>query len=302
MNKYKKIVCCILLTFTSTFVTSQILCEKNVEENIICSNQELNALSNNFLKLYSEYKVINSNFSESTKSELNNKLQQCAEDVSCISGSLISSINILKNNLENSQKENNKSTIQEQVPVSDKNTNGNNPVVIPSEKNSQIKDQTPDTWDIVSLLKDPYVYGAIIYLILFGFLNFAKNNPDAALFVTNILYWSIGFPILLTWMLIKIVFNKSKSNYVDLSAGSGSSKNEVDDKKIDHPDWETVDIEFQETSGGWKRITSIEYRGNEQEISHGMKSGLNSLVHRGSGSSGRVRAKGRRTKTIYDIS
>ena len=178
MIKSTKILFCLFLTFTSTFVSSQNLCEKNVEENIICSNQELNALSNNFLKLYSEYKFINSNFSESTKSELNNKLQQCAEDVSCINGSLISSINILKNNLENSQKENNKSTIQEQVPFSDKNTNGNNQVVSPSEKNNQIKDQTPDSSGIISFLKDPYVYGAIIYLILFGFLNFAKNNPD----------------------------------------------------------------------------------------------------------------------------
>jgi hypothetical protein len=156
--------------------------------------------------------------------------------------------------------------------------------------------------EIMNSLKDPYIYGAIIYLILFGFLYFAKSRPEVAIFVTKILYWSIGFPFLLSWSLIKILFRKSKNNNIDTSVSSGSSNDENHVNKMAHPEWETIDIEYQEKSGGWKRITSIEYRGNEQEISNGMKSGLNSVIHTGSGSSGRVRAKGRRTKTIYDIS
>jgi uncharacterized protein len=300
---YKKILILIFLSFASTFALSQIICEKYDEENLICSSQELNQLSTNFLKFYNEYKIIDSEFSENLKSKLNEQLLQCAEDIVCMTGSISSSISVLKNNLEISQKEKNNKSINDAVAsVGVKNITETNQVSINSEINTITAEQAHNSRDIISLIKDPYVYGFIIYLLLFVFLYFAKNNPDAAIFVTNILYWSIGFPILLTWIFLKLILKKSNYSQNEPSVSAGSLKRENHVKKNDHPERETIDIEYQTSSGAWARMHSFEYLGNDQEISHAMKNGLNTAMLKGSGSTGKVRAKGRRTKTIYDIS
>ena len=67
-----------------------------------------------------------------------------------------------------------------------------------------------------------------------------------------------------------------------------------------YPDRETIDIEFQSTSGNWSRLHSFDYLGNDQQISHAMDNAERSAALKGNSVTGRIRAKGRRTKSIYE--
>ena len=273
-------------------------CEKanNPTDIAVCSDENLSKKDDENSVLFKTAEAIDKNSTNEIRRKSYSEKMKCESNLECLSNSYVESMSaystiiasapsnqLSTSTSENSQKETGISNIPTDPIVNNTTTNTSN------ESNLSL-------WIFL---------GA--YLIFIGFLHYAKENPDAAILTTKFLYYTVGFPLLASIYILKNLQRLiSKSGGGSSSSSSSSFPSAKNSSSNDsthnnqYPDRETIDIEFQSTSGNWSRLHSFEYLGNDQQISHAMDNAERSAALKGNSVTGRIRAKGRRTKSIYE--
>lgn len=135
-----------------------------------------------------------------------------------------------------------------------------------------------------------------IYIFIVVILRLFKNIS----WFNKLLYWIIGLPFVIIGFLFfsnirgENLINPSRS-WTNKETDNLSS-NSSNDLNIDK---ERVEIQYQQKGGNWRTLQIVN-NNLDQTIAHGMNS-VNKIISRQTGNTGRIRAKGLKTGTIYDI-
>jgi hypothetical protein len=157
-----------------------------------------------------------------------------------------------------------------------------------------------------------------VYLLIVGFLYLLTKIYSTKNFLTKTLFFVVGFPFVLIGWFVKLLNMRSGSHrYVDENQTSGDDDDESNTSKkyfsfgkssstsnttmsqTSNDGRETVEIQYQQTGGNWRTLQVVN-NNLDQTIAHGMNS-VENIISKQSGNTGRVRAKGKKTGTIYDI-
>ena len=155
------------------------------------------------------------------------------------------------------------------------------------------------------MLRDTSLNLVVIGLYLLIVLFLRTKGKDSWFF--QILYWVIGFPFALLGLVLGILGFVGGS-LSGSSVGSGEvsrgkkSRESVDpeySRKKYSDNRETVEIQYQQIGGSWRTL-NVTSNNLDQTISHAMNNAERN-VRKMSGVNGRLRAKGKKTGSIYDI-
>jgi uncharacterized protein len=267
-------------------------CDKatNPTDIAVCSDIELSKKDEENASLYKNALKINKSEAETIRRHSYAEKMNCGSNIECLENIYNKSISEYANIIETTSNQ----------PIAD----SSDKVTTQSIASNAIAAREDNQSGIRSSENSNLIYwiSLAFYLLFVGFLYHAKENPDAAILTTKMLYYTVGFPLLALIYFIKNIprwMSKSGETVVNSSAKHSSSNDSTHNNQ--YPDRETIDIEFQSSSGNWSRLHSFEYLGNDQQISHAMDNAERSAALKGNSVTGRIRAKGRRTKTIYDI-
>ncbi len=112
------------------------------------------------------------------------------------------------------------------------------------------------------------------------------------------MYWIIGFPFAVIGVLFSVVgFIFSTSGVSPSSDGMGSRRLSSTKYKNESTR-ETVEIQYQQISGNW-RTTNVTANNLDQTIANALIN-VERTTARMSGTTGRLRAKGKNSGSIYD--
>ena len=161
----------------------------------------------------------------------------------------------------------------------------NDAVVTPQPISTALKsDESPIKNDKINLF-------LILYLIMISVLWFLKRNST----LFKIIYWLVGFP----FAVLGLFFGSSANESNQSDQTNKDKRNNKSSPKKEKELRESVEIQFQEKSGGWRTL-HVTRNNQDQTISHGMDD-VEHRISKMSSATGGVRAKGKVTGTIYDI-
>ena len=276
----------------------------------ICQDDDLKRLN----AVYNEYQFrvqkINMQTADGIGREIYVNLRKCNDDKNC----LVDAYN---------------ESIQSLLSVTSKNETQQKPVEIekPLVSSSQVVTKKSNTsW--LGMFENYTVndYSLLLngYLLLVGLLYLLTRMYSTKNFLTKTLFFIIGFPfVLIGWAVTLINIRSDRHRYLDenhsggdyddggaeespsskKSFGYGASKSSSPSGKTVSQNFndsrETVEIQYQQTGGNWRTLQVVN-NNLDQTIAHGMDS-VENIISKQSGSTGRVRAKGKKTGTIYDI-
>lgn len=135
----------------------------------------------------------------------------------------------------------------------------------------------------------------VIYFLCIALFYLGKNNPFFASLVMKILYYTVGFPVLIivgTFNFIwKIIFKilRLKSSKIN---NSNSNNSDIDK--------ESIKIQKQREGGAWFDSGSLSAGTSDTQISIALNNAQNSTIN-APGYNGRVRAIGEKTGRLYGM-
>lgn len=162
--------------------------------------------------------------------------------------------------------------------------------------------------------------GVLAYLLFVWFLNLASGVPAIAMSTTKGLYYIIGFPVVLSLFMLRLLKGTggSSDSYdqseflqeEDTATGGSSSSSSIRTNQMNSSsnrtnqmnssDKEDVEIQYQSTSGNWTTV-HVTAGNSDATIYNAMENLERTISGRGNAVTGHIRAKGRKTGMIYDM-
>jgi uncharacterized protein len=275
----------------------------------ICQDDDLKRLN----VVYNEYQFrvqkINMQSADDIGRELYVNLRKCNDDKNCL-------VDTYKESIQSLLSVTSKNESQQKSVGIEKPAIGLNQVTTEKSNTSWLDMFKNYTVNDYSLLLNAY-------LLLVGLLYLLTRMYSTKNFITKTLFFIIGFPfVLIGWAVTLVNIRSDRHRYLDenqsgggsdddgaeesssskKSFGYGANKSSSSGKSVSqnsNDSRETVEIQYQQTGGNWRTLQVVN-NNLDQTIAHGMDS-VENIISKQSGNTGRVRAKGKKTGTIYDI-
>jgi hypothetical protein len=162
--------------------------------------------------------------------------------------------------------------------------------------------------------------GVLAYLLFIWFLNLASGVPAIAMLITKWLYYIIGFPVVLTFLMFRLLKGTGGSSHShdqseffqdeDTATGGSNSESSIRTNQMNSSsirinqmnssDKEDVEIQYQSTSGNWTTV-HVTAGNSDATIFNAMENLERTIPGRGNAVTGHIRAKGKKTGMIYDM-